>query len=84
VTIGLLWFDASKKKPLEVKVSEAVAAYRSKPRFEGKAPDTCYVHPSTISETEVAEVSGVQVVGMPVVCPHHFYVVHGGGGGKDR
>ena len=49
VTIGLLWFDASKSKPFEAKVAEAVSAYRSKPRFEGKAPDTCFVHPSIIS-----------------------------------
>ena len=85
MTIGLLWFDGSQDKPLEAKVAEAVSAYRSKPRFEGKVPDTCYVHPSNISGGTAAEVSGVRLFGMPTVCPHYFYVVHvGSGGGRDR
>jgi hypothetical protein len=69
VTIGLLWFDGSQDKPLEAKVAEAVSAYRSKPRFEGKLPDTCHVHISTISGTTVAQVSGVRVVGMQTDAP---------------
>ena len=85
MTIGLLWFDGSQDKPLEAKVAEAPSAYRAKPRFEGKLPDTCYVHPSTISGTTVAQVSGVRVVGTQTVCPHYFYVVHAAtGGGTDH
>ena len=51
MTTGLVWFDASKGKSLEEKVSEAVSAYRLKPRFGQRDPDTCYVHPSTVSAT---------------------------------
>lgn len=80
MTIGLLWFDASKNKPLEAKVSEAVLAYRAKPRFEDRAPDTCYVHPSTMSGTTAAQVSGVQLIGMQTVFPDYFFVVRAGSG----
>ena len=85
MTIGLLWFDPSKDKPLKAKVAEAVSAYRSKPRFESRAPDTCYVHPSIISDSTFDQASRVRLVGMPTVCPHNFFVVHtGSNGGKDR
>jgi hypothetical protein len=88
VTTGLLWFDASKGKSLETKVSEAVAAYQAKPLFEDRIPDTCYVHPSTVSLSTVDRVNGVRMVGMRSVCPHYFYVVHlgsdgGGAGGRQ-
>ena len=79
--IGLLWFDGSQDKLLETKVAEAVSAYRSKPRFEGKVPDTCFVHPSIISGGALAQVGEVQVVGMPAVCPYYFFVVHAGSAG---
>jgi hypothetical protein len=81
VTIGLLWFDASKRKPLEEKVSEAVAAYKSKPSSEDRIPDTCYVHPSTMSRTTVDRVNEVRLIGMRAVSPHCFYVVHVGDDG---
>ena len=53
--IGLLWFDDSKKRTLEEKVDEARAAYCTKSRFAGKAPDTCFVHRAMLPEGQEAE-----------------------------
>jgi hypothetical protein len=72
--IGLLWYDDSKKKSLEEKVNEAVAAYCAKPRFAGQRPNTCYVHPSMVSEEPEIHLNGVRVVATTTVAPHHLFV----------
>lgn len=72
--IGLLWFDDSKKKPLEKKINEAVEAYCAKPSFTGKTPNTCYVHPSTLPDGQDVRVNGLLVVASGLVAPHHFFV----------
>ena len=72
--IGLLWCDGSKKKSLKEKVNEAVAAYRAKPRFAGKGPDTCYVHPSMLNEEQEICINGVRVVATSIIAPHHLLV----------
>ena len=83
---GLLWCDDSKKKTLVEKVNEAVSAYCAKPRFAGKRPDTCYVHPSMLNEEQEIRVNGVWVVAIPVIAPHHLLVgmEPSSDGGRDR
>jgi hypothetical protein len=71
---GLLWCDSSENKPLARKVKEAAAAYRAKRRFEGRAPDMCYVHPSALPDGEEIEVAGIRVVAVRSMLPHHFMV----------
>jgi len=72
--VGLLWCDDSKNKTLEEKVNEAVSAYRAKPRFSGKGPDACYVHPSMLNEERETCINGVRVVATPIIAPHHLLV----------
>jgi hypothetical protein len=75
VRAGLLSFDDNKHKTLETKVNEAVAAYRAKPRFAGKTPDTCYVHASTLPEGQKAiQLDGVRVAAAATIPPHHFFI----------
>jgi len=83
---GLLWCDNSKTKSLEKKVDEAVAAYRAKPRFAGKGPDTCYVHPSMLNEEQEIHINGIRVVATPIIAPHHLLVgvEQSGANGRDR
>ena len=71
---GLLWCDSSEGKALAVKVREAAAAYRAKRRFSGRAPDTCYVHPSVLPDGEEVEIAGMRVVAVRSMPPHHFMV----------
>jgi hypothetical protein len=72
--IGLLWYDDNKKKSLEKKVNEAVAAYCAKPRSAGQRPNTCYVHPSMVSGEPEIRLNGVRVVATTIVAPHHLFV----------
>ena len=84
--IGLLWCDNGKKKTLEEKVNEAVATYLSKPRFAGKKPDTCYVHPSMLGEGQEIHINGMRVVATSIIAPHHLRVgvEEPGADGRDR
>lgn len=84
--VGLLWFDDSKDKSLEVKVDEAVAAYCAKPRFAGKTPNTCYVHTTMFPEGQEIHLNGVRIAGTSTIPPHHFFVgvEHAGSDGRDR
>ncbi len=84
--IGLLWFDDNKDKSLEAKVSEAVAAYCAKPRFAGKTPNICYVHPSTLPEGQEMRLNGVRIVAAAAIAPYHFFVgvEDAGDDGRDR
>ena len=72
--MGLLWCDGGKKKTLEDKVNEAVAAYRVKPRFAGGRPDTCYVHPAMLNGEQEIRINGVRVVATSIIAPHHLLV----------
>jgi len=72
--IGLLWFDDSKDKSLATKVYEATAAYCAKPRFAGKTPNVCYVHPSALPEVPETRLNGMRIVAAPTVAPHHLFV----------
>jgi hypothetical protein len=72
--IGLLWFDDSKKKSLAEKIDEAVEVYCAKPRFAGKTPNTCYVHPSMLPEDREVRVNGLAVIASGIVAPHHFFI----------
>jgi hypothetical protein len=72
--IGLLWFDDNKDKSLATKVYEAAAAYRAKPRFAGKTPNVCYVHPSTLPEVQETHLNGMRIVAASTVAPHHLFV----------
>ena len=82
--IGLLWCDDSRKKTLEEKLNEAVAAYRAKPRFTGTRRDTCYVRPSTLNEEPEIRINGVRVVATPIIAPHHLFVGVGQSGANER
>ena len=84
--VGLLWFDDNKDKSLKTKVNEAMAAYCAKPRFAGKTPNTCYVHPSVLPENQEVCLTGVRVVATATVAPNHFLVGEEdvGDNGRDR
>lgn len=84
--IGLLWCDDSKRKSLEEKVNEAVAAYCAKSRFAGNRPDTCYAHPSMLNEEQEIRINGIRVVATPTIAPHHLLVgmEQSGANGRDR
>ncbi|HHS96563.1 MAG TPA: hypothetical protein ENK08_01470 [Chloroflexi bacterium] len=67
---GLLWFDDDPKRDLTQKVNRAVQRYRQK---FGRSPNVCYVHPSLLGG-ESCRVGGVQVLPLPTVLRHHFWV----------
>ena len=81
---GLLWFDDNEHKPLKTKVAEAVAAYRAKPRFQGKEPDICYIHPSMLSGGQETHIDGVRVAAADTVALHNFLVGVEKRGGNER
>ncbi len=72
--VGLLWFDDNEDKSLKTKVNEAMAAYCARPRFAGKTPNTCYVHPSVLPENQEVRLTGVRVVATATVAPYHLFV----------
>jgi hypothetical protein len=83
--LGLLWFDDNETKPLETKVEEAVAAYRSKPRFADKKPNVCYVHASALPKgKKTVRLNGVRVVASATVGSHCFFVVTESAGKKGK
>jgi hypothetical protein len=74
VRIGLLWFDDSKKRSLEEKVSAAAAAYRAKPHFEEQPPNVCYVHHGMLLDDQEIRCDGVRVVPASNIPPFHLFV----------
>ena len=72
---GLLWYDDNPGRNLAEKIGRAARRYRQK---FGTAPDTCYVHPSTLSGAPPPDggrkVAGVCVSPLPTVLRHHFWV----------
>ena len=72
--VGLLWCDTSKKRSIEDKVSAAVVAYRAKPRFEGRAPNVCYVHDGLLPDGKAIRLDGVRVVPATNIPPFHLFV----------
>ena len=82
--VGLLWCDTSKKRSLEEKVSAAVAAFLSKPRFEGQVPNVCYVHQGMLPDHQEIRLDGVRVIPATNIPPFHlFVVVKGNGRGSE-
>ena len=69
---GLLWYDDNPGRDLAEKIGRAARRYRQK---FGKAPDICYVHPSTLNGNGKAQkVGGMRVAPLPSVLRHHFWV----------
>jgi hypothetical protein len=67
---GLLWFDDNGKTTFAAKVKRAARQYRE--RF-GRAPDTCYVHPTTLSGEDIMP-KGIAVLESMYIQPHHFWI----------
>ena len=44
--IGLLWYDADAKKPMQTKIDEAAERYIEKHQL---MPNLCYLHPSQVT-----------------------------------
>ncbi|MEJ7652430.1 MAG: hypothetical protein WKH64_03275 [Chloroflexia bacterium] len=61
----LMWFDDTKKKPVEEKILEGIERYVQ--RF-GAAPDVCLVNPS-----EVVQAQGIAVRATHYVRPNHYW-----------
>ncbi len=68
---GLLWYDDNPGRDLAEKIRPAARRYRQK---YGTAPEVCYVHPSTLTNSKVKHVDGVHVTALPSVLPHHFWL----------
>lgn len=77
--IGMLWFDNDKKTDYQAKVARAAAYYREK---YGKAPNLCFVHPSTLAASGTKQVivsQGVEIRPATSMLPNHFWIgVHRG------
>lgn len=67
---GLLWYDDDPKRKVEEKVGHAAQRYQEK---FGRAPDTCYLHPTMLTQAQGTG-QRVQIVGKPDILPHHFLV----------
>lgn len=67
---GLLWFDDNRKKAFAARVKRAAQQYRRK---FGRAPDTCYVHPNTLSGEDTMP-KGIDVVQSTLIQPDHFWI----------
>jgi hypothetical protein len=74
--IGMLWLDNDKKSSLEAKVTKAAAYYEQK---YGKAPTTCFVHPSMLPTEQATGdqeriIAGVEIRCTRSVLPNHFWI----------
>lgn len=67
---GLLWFDDNRKTAFATRVKEAARHYREK---FGRAPDTCYVHPTALSDVDTMP-KGIEVLQSTHIQPHHFWI----------
>jgi len=67
---GLLWFDDNRKITFATKVKRAARQYREK---FGRAPDTCYVHPTTLSGEDTIP-KGIDVLQSTHIRPDHFWI----------
>lgn len=71
--IGMLWYDNDPKATLETKIERAAAYYRNK---YGKAPNICFVHPSSVApaETDNLQISGVEIRPSDYMLVNHFWI----------
>jgi hypothetical protein len=79
--VGLLWYDGDAQCLLEEKVGKAAQRYREK---FGRWPNTCYVHPQTVSGDgdQKVRVAGssrgvertINILPAPNVLLHHYWV----------
>jgi hypothetical protein len=67
---GLLWFDDNRKTAFAKRVKAAARHYRD--RF-GRAPDTCYVHPTVLSQVDTMP-KGIDVLESTHIQPDHFWI----------
>ncbi len=68
--LGLLWYDNDPRKPLDLKVNEAVQRYREK---FGAEPTICYINPSHLSSKKPM-LGKMRVVSAAQVLPNHFWL----------
>jgi len=79
--LGMLWFDGESQRPLQERLDRAARYYAQK---YGRPANTCYVHPSTITNgAKAAEsratkreqcVAGLTVRPSRTVLPNHFWL----------
>lgn len=70
----MLWESHDPKQSLEQKVCQAGEYFYKK---YNKTPDTCLVHPSTLSEKEVdveCSFGIIRVLPHPAITPFHYWV----------
>ncbi len=67
---GMLWFDNDKTTDLPNKVARAAAYYQKK---YGETPNLCYVHPQTVTGTQL-EHCKVEVKTSETILPYHFWI----------
>ena len=68
---GLLWYDDNPGHDLAEKITPAARRYRQK---FGAPPNTCYVHPSALTEGKAQQVNGLRVAPLTTVLPHHLWL----------
>lgn len=66
---GMLWFDNDSRSDLHTKVVRAADYYQRK---YGKKPDVCFVHPSTVQESQPMD--GIEIRRSQMVLPNHFWI----------
>ncbi len=67
---GLLIYDDDPKADRAEKVRRAAARYQAK---YGEAPTACYVHPSMLTEGELA-VQGIDILAWRSILPNHLWL----------
>lgn len=67
--IGMLWYDADKKRPIAEKVQRAVEFYQAK---YGARPTECHVHPSLLDG--VTMLAGCRMHGNRTIIRDHFWL----------
>jgi len=67
--IGLLWYDDSPKKTLEVKIAEASVRYQQ--RFNA-IPNVCHIHGNGDEARTV--VGKIAIVYTPVIRPNYYWL----------
>ena len=70
LTIGMLWLDATRDRPLHVKIKRAAKHYEEK---FGRVPNVCYVHSNALPGEFSLDVP-IQVLGAQEILPHHFWL----------
>jgi len=70
--IGLLWYDADKKRSMKAKIAQAAQRYREK---FGRFPNVCYINPADgESGTVTIDDRGITILTAKNTLRHHYWV----------